>query len=740
MIAVLKIMVYLKRSSTWSFAALLTFVLAVAPLLAAAGGEVFTDPGNASQWTVLGPNGGDVRSVEIDPKNKDHILISTLDGQVYTSENAGKSWRLLARFDRPQLVLDQLLFDSEDSSVIYTSGHRGTLPGGFFRSTDGGKTWHESKDLRNEAVYSMTQSSADPKVLYVGTKTGIFISNDKGDDWEKLESETMPLEVNSMAVDPGGTTLYAGTTYRPYKSTDSGKTWRLIREGMIDDSDVFAITIDPRNKNRLVASACSGIYQSFNGGENWSKAQGIPSTSRRTRDILQHPAVPGTIFAATTQGFWMSADSGKTWKLTTPRTVEVNSVAVHPDQPERVFIGTNDYGVLVSNDGGKSFAPSNFNFTSRFIYSITPDESESNRLYALSQNTSHSGGFFFYSADGGTSWTQARGLDVNRDSLFSLLQDRKDPKLMYLGTNAGLFKSVDRGVSWTQVTAPKPVRKAPARKAPVRRTAKGKAAAKAPVAKKAAAAPAASPGTVIEKGQELVPVLTERINVLAHTDDDKDGIFAGTDSGLYRTYDISKGWEKITFGEGISTSVYAVAASPLTPGTIWVGTGRSGVITSTDSGETWAKAGGAPEQIPVSSIVIDPKRPNNIYVGTIHSLYLSRDGGRTWKFKGSGLPLGNYTSILIDPRDPDQVIVSSSLENDGGVFTSSNAGESWKRVDSKDLRIPSRRVWMMAFDPTDPDRIYAGSHSSGVYVIERNAGQASAAPASAPTAAPNAVP
>jgi photosystem II stability/assembly factor-like uncharacterized protein len=160
--------------------------------------------------------------------------------------------------------------------------------------------------------------------------------------------------------------------------------------------------------------------------------------------------------------------------------------------------------------------------------------------------------------------------------------------------------------------------------------------------------------------------------------------------------------------------------------TIWVGTATSGVIVSRDNGETWEKLGGAPENVPISSIAIDPKRPNYLYVGSIHSLYLSRDGGRTWNRRGGGLPLGNYTSILIDPRNSDEILVSSALENDGGVYYSKDAGQNWKRVDSKDLKLPSRRIWGMAFDPGDADRIYAGSHSSGVYVIDRNVGRAAA--------------
>ena len=684
-------------------------------------GNVFLDTASSTRWSIIGPEGGDVRSVEVDPRDKDKIYIGTADGQIHVSTDAGKTWRMLVSFEKPLLNLEQILVDSRDSNVIYASGHRGALPGGFFKSTDGGKTWKESKELKEQAVHAMAQSAKDPNMLFLGTKNGIYVSKDSGDDWERIESETMPLDINSMAVDPRSTgTIYAGTTWRPYKSTDSGKSWKLIKSGMIDDSDVFAITINSTDNDHLIASACSGIYESLNAGESWKKIQGIPSTSRRTRDIVQHPSIPGTVYAATTQGFWMSTNGGKSWIMTTSRTMEVNSIAVHPDEPKRVFIGTNNFGVLVSNDGGKNFVPTNDNFTSRFTYSITPDTTQPNRLYATTQNTSTSGGFFFSSGDGGVTWTQAKGLDINRNAAYSFLQDRVDPNKMYIGTGSGLFKSLDRGLSWTAITAKPPV-KVPVKKAPAKKSAPAK---KGAVAAKPKPAPKVVP--VIDAGQELIPAIEEKVTVLAHTEDEKNGILAGTDSGLYRSYDLSKGWEKITFGDGINPSVYAIAASPLVPGTIWVGTATSGVVVSRDDGETWAKVGGAPDRVPISSIVIDPKRPNYVYVGSIHSLYLSRDGGRTWNRRGGNLPLGNYTSILIDPRNSDEVLVSSALENDGGVYYSKDAGMNWKRMDSKDLKIPSRRVWMMAFDPANADRIYAGSHSSGVYVIDRNQGASEA--------------
>ena len=363
-------------------------LIAIALLLSsidstAGEGNTVIDPEKFGDWEVVGPSGGDVRAIVVDPKNKDRLYISTLDGQIHTSANGGKSWRLLVNLNRPQLVLDQLMVDSEDSQIIYTSGYKHTMPGGFYKSTDGGATWKEAKDLKNQSIHSMTQSSADPNVLLAGTIEGVWVSKNKGDDWEKPATSSMPVNVNSLAMDPRNTsTMYAGTWWRAYKSTDSGKNWRLIKDGMIDDSDVFAITVNPRDPNHIVASACSGIYESFNAGEKWAKIQGIPAQSRRTRDILQHPTVPKTFYAATTEGFWMTTNGGKTWALTTSRDLEINSIAVHPDAPERVFIGTNNYGVMVSNDGGKNFVPTNDNFTSRFTYSVTLDRENPNRLYA----------------------------------------------------------------------------------------------------------------------------------------------------------------------------------------------------------------------------------------------------------------------------------------------------------------------------------------------------------------------
>lgn len=677
------------------------------------GSDLVTAAESFGDWQVMGPTGGDVREIAVDPKDKDRLYISTLDGQIHTSANGGKSWRLLANLNEPELILDQLLVDPRDSRIIYTSGHRHKKPGGFFRSTDGGATWKASKELRKESIHSMTQSDKDPDVILVGTTNGVWRSKDSGESWQKISSPTMPVNVRSLAIDPRSTdTMYAGTWWRPYKSTDAGKNWRLIKNGMIDDSDVFAITVNPRNPEHVIASACSGIYESFSGGEKWAKIQGIPSQSRRTRDILQHPTIPGTVYAATTEGFWMTTNGGKAWALTTQRNLEINSIAVHKDEPNRVFIGTNNFGVMVSNDGGRNFVQTNENFTSRFTYSITPDIENSSRLYAATHNTATGGGFLFTSADAGKTWRQARNLDINRVTPFALKQDKADPNLIYLGTNIGMFRSLDRGESWTHLSAPKkeavPVRKPvkkPVVKKPVKKTA-------------SVVARNAPPSADVPAGPILLPALTEKVKVIELLPEGK-GLLVGTDNGLYRSTDPLKGWEKLPFGGGLNENVFAIHVPAASPQSIWVGTANSGVLVSNDAGKTWERTGGAVDNIPVSSIKTDPQRPEMVYVGTVQTFYVSKDGGKSWNRRGGNLPLGNYTSILINPDNSNEIILASSLESDGGIYISTDSGNRWKRIDTKDMRLPSRRVWALAFDPNDAHRIFAGTHSSGVYRIER---------------------
>jgi photosystem II stability/assembly factor-like uncharacterized protein len=749
-----------------------------------------TDPAKyAQEWRPTGPPGGDVRDLVVDPNNPDRFYFGTLDGQIYTSGDGGRHWELLHNFNRPRIFIDHILVDPRNSKTLYVAAHRHKEPGGFFKSTDGGKSWRESVELKKESLHSLIQADADPNVLYAGTITGIFRSDDSGESWTRLPTQDTSglVNVESLATDPRtANTIYAGTWYLPYKSTDGGQTWRSIKNGIIDDSDIFAINIDPRNPNHVIMSACSGIYETKNAGDSWRKVQGIPSQSRRTRAILQHPSVPGLVFAGTTEGFWRSERGGDadSWMVTTSRQLEINSITVHPSRPETVYIGTNNYGVMVSHDSGKTFLPTNGGYSGRFANTIVADIDTPNRIYAATINTATGGGFLFVSNDNGESWKPSMRNMPARLITYAILQDQKDPNVIYLGTNLGVYRSMDRGGSWSPIWS-SPESEADATLKPKRKGSRGK---KTVTRTKSSSKVPRGVNETVRKAQEVLTaggyrlgeidgrlgtqtiaglrrfqsdrhlpvtgrldditlaamgisnspnvegvestdtlmILTDAVTTLVHATDHETGdriFLAGTNVGLYRSSDPAKGWKRLPYGTGLDPRTSCISTVPSLPGTIWVGTADSGVLVSHDGGATWKQDPAIPTDIPVNTIAQDPQRPKYVYVGTKQAFFASHDGGKSWSRRGGNLPFGDFTSILINPRNGDEIFVGNAFQNGeigGGVYRTLDAGMTWGRIDPKEHRLPSQRIWSLAFDAHDQNTLFVGSHSAGVYVVPRS--------------------
>src|SRR3712207_9276845 len=86
---------------------------------------------------------------------------------------------------------------------------------------------------------------------------------------------------------------------------------------------------------------------------------------------------------------------------------------------------------------------------------------------------------------------------------------------------------------------------------------------------------------------------------------------SATNAGLFRSYDLTKGWERLSYGGGFDTRTLCVSTSEQDSSNIFVGTSNSGVLASHDGGKTWEQLRGIPADAPVNVIERDPKRPEN---------------------------------------------------------------------------------------------------------------------------------
>src|SRR5580700_9732416 len=219
-------------------------------------------------WKPLGPDGGDVRALASDPSRPNLVYLGTTDGHIFGSEDGGRHWQLLGRVDATHnATVTAILVDPRNSDVLFASTwtrEKQGEGGGIFRSADRGRSWLGS-GLAGHAVRAFVAAPSDPDTLVAGALDGVFRSRDAGMNWEMITPANDPelRNVDSLAIDPHDPDIiYAGTFHLPWKTIDGGRDWIAIHEGIIDDSDVLGLAVNPSNRDQVFASACSGIYRS----------------------------------------------------------------------------------------------------------------------------------------------------------------------------------------------------------------------------------------------------------------------------------------------------------------------------------------------------------------------------------------------------------------------------------------------------------------------------------------------
>jgi photosystem II stability/assembly factor-like uncharacterized protein len=228
-----------------------------------------------------------------------------------------------------------VMLSPHDPNTLYHAGER------LFKTTDGGVHWQAiSPDLtRNDkekqkvsggditlddsgteyydTIFALAESPLNKGMLWAGTDDGLVqLTQDEGKTWTNVTPKDMPEWSRISQID--ASTFDAGTAYvavdrhqfddlRPYiyKTSDYGKTWSKLGQGIPDTAFVRVVREDPKKRGLLYAGTETGVYVSFNDGANWRPLQlNLPTTPVHDLVIKNNDLVVATHGRA----FWILDD------------------------------------------------------------------------------------------------------------------------------------------------------------------------------------------------------------------------------------------------------------------------------------------------------------------------------------------------------------------------------------------------------------------------------------------------
>ena len=553
-------------------------------------------------------------------------------------------------------------------------------------------------------ITSIAVSPFDPsRVLMGGDILGAALSEDGGESWQPTFGFGS-WEIADFTFHPtDATNVWVGTMGGPYESVDGGHTWTSRRTGMpavanfMYSAPIQKVLIDPVNASHLLAfggshreltsggtPAWGAIWESFDAGMSWTLKSSV------ARNILSVAMVNGSLRSLLVStrgaGVMRSDDGGATWA---PSNVglggtNVRSLAVAPNAPI-VFAavgaaGDVPGGIWKSVDGGRTWSPSNTglarqvsanpHFTSSYN-AIAMAPSATNVLYTADRSGSASG--IYRSTDDGASWTVVLSR-ANKPvvpwgtapSADAFAIDPNDPNVVFAGQQEYGVRTTDGGQTWADISS-----------RPVGSTFAGRGF--SGIVAQDIAMSRSRPGLIYLAGMDGGNLLMSR---------DAGATWTRPLSG----YDNWNGSTGVAVGGRAGDCVYVLLGQY----------GFNGIARSTDGGATWLVVSGAAAGLPERAMTTAPpgriaastREANRVWATIDGVLYRSSDGGRHWLAGAAGLALGD---IAVAETSPRTIFVGGAA----GLYQSTDDGATLRLVAGSPAN-PTR----LAIDPSNPRRLY----------------------------------
>jgi photosystem II stability/assembly factor-like uncharacterized protein len=410
---------------------------------------------------------------------------------IYKTTNGGSTWTAKAIPQDPELGGGQTHLGGQgwynNVLAVHPSSENTVYAGGvnLFRSTNGGTSWTRISDGyapfadpyvhvdHHAIVFDPTNSS----VMYFGNDGGMFKTTDGGNSFIEINAGLVTAQFYSGAVHPSSDIYYGGTQDNGTLRSGTLPNWSMAFGG-----DGGATAVDFNNPSTVYTEYVSLSFQkSTNGGTSWFRAMsGIPTagpnqgdgTSDRVQFIApftMDPTNPQRILAGTYK-IYQTTSAAASWStvgtggdLTGDGTGQTGStittIAIAKSAPTTVYVGTSGSAstasrIMVTTNNGTSWTnATSAPLPNRFVTAIAIDPTNADRAIVCYSgygvNTGSTPGHVFLTVNRGGSWTDVSG-NLPDIPVNAAVIDPMDATHFIVGTDLGVFESVNNGLSWSQ--------------------------------------------------------------------------------------------------------------------------------------------------------------------------------------------------------------------------------------------------------------------------------------------------